>query len=134
MIVFLMAGRSSASIVKSAILDFFGDTDDSAFAWALGLGYEINRHLAIRGMFERSTGHDTINRCPPGLACPAIEIREDTDFNSASLVALPRLPVSEKTSLYATLGLSSTGTPTAARCYPTTMASSSCSAAAWITR
>jgi len=84
---------------------FFGDTDDDAFAWAAGLGYQINRHFGVRAMFERATGLATINRCPPGLVCPDVLILEETDFNNFSLVAMPRLPLTSKTSLYATLGL-----------------------------
>ena len=84
---------------------FFGDTDDESFAWAVGAGYQFNRYFAVRGMFERSSDHETINRCPPGEVCPAVLIRNDTEFNNWSLVAMPRLPIGKRVGLYGTFGL-----------------------------
>mgnify|MGYP005844568731 CR=1 FL=1 len=85
----------------------FGETDDEAFSWAVGLGYRFSRHLGIRGMFERSTGHDNITRrlargTPPPM--PSLGLRE-TDVNNLSLVAMPRLPLGNSASIYATLGV-----------------------------
>lgn len=84
---------------------FWGVTDDSAFSWALGLGYAVNERVAIRGMFERSTGHTTTNRCPGTMPCPPIFIQEQADFHNLSLVAMPRMSIGPRTSLYATMGL-----------------------------
>lgn len=85
----------------------FGETDDDAFAWAVGLGYRFNRHLGIRGMFERSTGHDNrASRLPGGMPPPMPGLgRGETDFNNLSLVAMPRLPLGNRTAIYATLGV-----------------------------
>lgn len=84
---------------------FFGDVDDESFAWALGIGYDFHRNFSIRGMFERSTDHSTVNVCPPGRACFAVFIEDDTEFNNWSLVAMPRLPLGSRASLYGTIGL-----------------------------
>lgn len=98
-------GASSYDTLQTAPTGFFGDTDGSSFAWALGAGYDFNRFFAIRGMFERSSNHDTINLCPPGGACPAVVIRNDTAFNNWSLVAMPRLPIGQRAGLYGTFGV-----------------------------
>ena len=83
------------------------ETDDDAFAWAVGLGNRFGRHFGIRGMFERSTGHHNIpcrlaRGTPPPM--PSLGLRE-TDFNNLSLVTMPRLPLGNSASIYATLGV-----------------------------
>ncbi len=98
-------GVADYDTVQKGSTGFFGETDDSSFAWAVGAGYEFNRYFAVRGMFERSTDHDTVNRCPPGQVCPDILIRNDTDFNNWSLVAMPRLPIGQRAGLYGTFGI-----------------------------
>lgn len=98
-------GTADYDTTQKSAAQFFGDTDDDSFSWAAGLGYDFNRNFSIRGMFERSTDHSTINRCPPGAVCPTVVIVEDTDFNNWSLVAMPRLPLGSRANLYGTLGL-----------------------------
>lgn len=84
-----------------------GETDDDSFAWAAGLGYWFNRHFAIRGMFERSTDHDNRTHRLSGGTPPLMPSLGpgETDFNNLSLVAMPRLPLGNSTSVYATLGI-----------------------------
>ncbi|MDT8449437.1 MAG: outer membrane beta-barrel protein [Wenzhouxiangellaceae bacterium] len=99
------AGVADYETTQKTGRGFFGETDDDSFAWAVGLGYDFNRNIGVRGMFERSTDHATTNLCPPNAVCPAILIREDTDFTNWSVVAMPRLPLGSRTNLYGTFGL-----------------------------
>jgi opacity protein-like surface antigen len=98
-------GRADYDTLQKGSSAFQGDTDDEATAWAIGIGYRLHRNLSVRGLYERSDGLDTVNRCRSNVVCPLILIREETDFESGSLVAMPRLWLGSRTNLYGTIGL-----------------------------
>jgi opacity protein-like surface antigen len=85
--------------------DWWSNVDDRGRGLALGLGYELTSGIAIRAMYERASGIEASNRCPPDRVCTPIRIIESANIDSLSLVVMPRHHFDDTWSIYATVGL-----------------------------
>lgn len=104
-------GTTSSETVDA----FLGDVDDSRSGFGLSLSYRFLDNLGVRLMYERSTGFDMTNLCPPGATCPQVLITDEADLDAWTLAATPRLPLTDHFSMYGIAGathwdISTTGT------------------------
>jgi opacity protein-like surface antigen len=97
-------GRADYDLVLKGDAPWWGRVDDSASAWAVGVGYTFTPHLGARLMYERSGGFSVRNACPPGQTCPALAFQRSADADNWSMVLLPRLALGGGWDLYGTIG------------------------------
>jgi hypothetical protein len=83
------------------------DDDDSTAA--VELGYRFGRNLALQAAYHDLGEYDALDfPCPPGQICPQalVPVEEATlEVTGVSLSAVPRLPLGERVSLFAKIGV-----------------------------
>jgi opacity protein-like surface antigen len=96
-----MVTRGSAG---GAGAPFWGRIDDDRSHLGVSLTFDAMHWLGVRAMFERATGFDMVNRCPPGVACPLVALHDRADLDSWTLAALPRYQIHDEVSIYGIVG------------------------------